>query len=208
MYDLAEARRRREAALELSAGMQFGMPRQFAGSDLASNASARGRLRWGAGRLGRSGGPTPSRPRGGHVVHRRSLACRARRDRAARGASGLGCRVGAAHGRGHPPDATAEIRGARPDAWVRPTRGGRRDDAMRRSARPSRSQTISSGRPDAGTRASCLGELPTRSGTTTPRRRPTRRRGTSSTRCATLAHDRAERLARSPMGEIRSLGRA
>ena len=33
LYDLDEARRRTEAALELTAGMQFGMPRQFAGSD-------------------------------------------------------------------------------------------------------------------------------------------------------------------------------
>jgi tetratricopeptide (TPR) repeat protein len=34
LYDLEEARRRSEAALELTAGMQFGMPRQFAGSDI------------------------------------------------------------------------------------------------------------------------------------------------------------------------------
>ena len=33
LYDLNEARRRTESALELTAGMQFGMPRQFAGSD-------------------------------------------------------------------------------------------------------------------------------------------------------------------------------
>jgi class 3 adenylate cyclase/tetratricopeptide (TPR) repeat protein len=34
LYDLDEARRRSEQALELTAGMKFGMPRQFAGSDL------------------------------------------------------------------------------------------------------------------------------------------------------------------------------
>jgi len=34
VYDLAEARNRTEESLELSAGMQFGMPKQFAGSDL------------------------------------------------------------------------------------------------------------------------------------------------------------------------------
>jgi class 3 adenylate cyclase/tetratricopeptide (TPR) repeat protein len=34
LYDLAEARSRSEQALELSAGESFGMPRQFAGSDL------------------------------------------------------------------------------------------------------------------------------------------------------------------------------
>jgi len=34
LNDLEEARRRTETALELTAGMQFGMPRQFAGSDL------------------------------------------------------------------------------------------------------------------------------------------------------------------------------
>jgi predicted ATPase/class 3 adenylate cyclase len=34
VYDLAEARRRTEEALEHSAGMQFGMPKQFAGSDV------------------------------------------------------------------------------------------------------------------------------------------------------------------------------
>jgi class 3 adenylate cyclase/tetratricopeptide (TPR) repeat protein len=34
VYDLAEARARSEEALELSAGMQFGMPKQFAGADL------------------------------------------------------------------------------------------------------------------------------------------------------------------------------
>jgi tetratricopeptide (TPR) repeat protein len=34
VHDLAEARRRTEEALEHSAGMQFGMPKQFAGSDL------------------------------------------------------------------------------------------------------------------------------------------------------------------------------
>jgi len=34
LYDLGEARRRSEEALELSAGETFGMPRQFAGSDL------------------------------------------------------------------------------------------------------------------------------------------------------------------------------
>jgi class 3 adenylate cyclase/tetratricopeptide (TPR) repeat protein len=34
LHDLAEARRRTETALELTAGMQFGMPKQFAGSDL------------------------------------------------------------------------------------------------------------------------------------------------------------------------------
>jgi class 3 adenylate cyclase/tetratricopeptide (TPR) repeat protein len=34
LYDLAEARRRTEEALELSAGESFGMPLQFAGSDL------------------------------------------------------------------------------------------------------------------------------------------------------------------------------
>jgi tetratricopeptide (TPR) repeat protein len=34
VYDLEEARRRSAEALELSAGMQFGMPKQFAGSDL------------------------------------------------------------------------------------------------------------------------------------------------------------------------------
>ncbi|HZT90690.1 MAG TPA: adenylate/guanylate cyclase domain-containing protein [Gaiellaceae bacterium] len=34
LYDLEEARRRSEEALELSASMAFGMPRQFAGSDL------------------------------------------------------------------------------------------------------------------------------------------------------------------------------
>jgi class 3 adenylate cyclase/tetratricopeptide (TPR) repeat protein len=34
VYDLAEARARSEEALDLSAGMQFGMPKQFAGADL------------------------------------------------------------------------------------------------------------------------------------------------------------------------------
>jgi tetratricopeptide (TPR) repeat protein len=34
VYDLAEARARTEESLELSAGMQFGMPKQFGGSDL------------------------------------------------------------------------------------------------------------------------------------------------------------------------------
>jgi tetratricopeptide (TPR) repeat protein len=34
VYDLGEARRRTENVLELVAGMQFGMPKQFAGSDL------------------------------------------------------------------------------------------------------------------------------------------------------------------------------
>jgi tetratricopeptide (TPR) repeat protein len=34
VYDLAEARARSEEALELSAGMPFGMPKQFAGADL------------------------------------------------------------------------------------------------------------------------------------------------------------------------------
>ena len=34
VYDLAEARARTEESLELSAGLQFGMPKQFAGSDL------------------------------------------------------------------------------------------------------------------------------------------------------------------------------
>jgi class 3 adenylate cyclase/tetratricopeptide (TPR) repeat protein len=34
LYDLDEARRRSEHVLELTAGMKFGMPRQFAGSDL------------------------------------------------------------------------------------------------------------------------------------------------------------------------------
>jgi class 3 adenylate cyclase/tetratricopeptide (TPR) repeat protein len=34
VYDLAEARARSEESLELSAGMPFGMPKQFAGSDL------------------------------------------------------------------------------------------------------------------------------------------------------------------------------
>ena len=34
LYDLDEARRRTEEALELSAGLSFGMPKQFAGSDL------------------------------------------------------------------------------------------------------------------------------------------------------------------------------
>jgi class 3 adenylate cyclase len=34
VYDLDEARRRTETVLELTAGMEFGMPRQFAGSDL------------------------------------------------------------------------------------------------------------------------------------------------------------------------------
>jgi tetratricopeptide (TPR) repeat protein len=34
VYDLAEARARSDEALELSAGMPFGMPKQFAGSDL------------------------------------------------------------------------------------------------------------------------------------------------------------------------------
>jgi class 3 adenylate cyclase/tetratricopeptide (TPR) repeat protein len=34
LHDLAEARRRSEEALEVTAGMAFGMPRQFAGSDL------------------------------------------------------------------------------------------------------------------------------------------------------------------------------
>ncbi len=34
LYDLGEARRRTEEALELSAGLTFGMPKQFAGSDL------------------------------------------------------------------------------------------------------------------------------------------------------------------------------
>ena len=34
VYDLAEARARTEEVLELSAGMPFGMPKQFAGSDL------------------------------------------------------------------------------------------------------------------------------------------------------------------------------
>jgi tetratricopeptide (TPR) repeat protein len=34
LYDLEEARRRTEAALQWTEGMQFGMPRQFAGSDV------------------------------------------------------------------------------------------------------------------------------------------------------------------------------
>ena len=34
LYDLDEARRRTEQVIELTAGMKFGMPKQFAGSDL------------------------------------------------------------------------------------------------------------------------------------------------------------------------------
>ena len=65
LHDLDEARSRSEEALSLSAADTFGMPRQFAGSDLLFTQDPRRRHRRSAGGLAVAAGRAPARRRAG-----------------------------------------------------------------------------------------------------------------------------------------------
>ncbi len=135
VYDLDEARARSDETLELSAGMEFGMPRQFAWSDLIwtdllagdfGAAQAVWPERWAAAE--RATGWTR------WLIAGRHLAARARGDRARGRDAGGGRRMGAARGRRRTADTPVQVRSASTLSARAGTRAS--GQARRRTFRP------------------------------------------------------------------------
>ena len=178
LHDLDEARARSEEALELSAAETFGMPRQFAGSDLLFTQLL-------AGDVGGAQAVWPSLWKGAEkatgwttwLIAGR-LALRASRDRPPCRESRVCRRVGRTRDRDRAENEAAKVRSALSDvAWSgarapRAPRGGVGFVALRRRD----SRTSSSGRRPVGRHRRRSGRLRMQSATTTrPRWRTTRR---------------------------------
>ncbi len=161
LYDLDEARRRSEEALELSASETFGMPRQFAGSDLLFTQLLAGDIGGAQSVWPRLWDGAANATAWTTWLDRRAPSCRPGGDRAPRGVTGRRGRVGRARDRGRTAHTEAQVRGTGAGD-VRPGSGAPRPLAPKRSRRSvevSRLPMSSSALPPAGKPERALGKV-------------------------------------------------